>query len=188
MPSLFLVSFTCCFLSPQLPFTFSFWLINYPISSFNAHFTALERFRCTSYILVYTYMFDFISVWVKVKPPHVTAFSCSILYLTKNRHVRAKNAQTAWEMTNGEAFSGSSRTERTTSTDQEKNLPRSSWKYVINLVLLVSSELLCLHSFHGDRGAPWWLINTQGAIHLHRLWERQSSWYLSPHSQPQMQM
>lgn len=27
--------------------------------------------------------------------------------------------------------------------------------------------MLCLRSFHGDRGVPWWLIDTQGAIHLY---------------------
>lgn len=27
--------------------------------------------------------------------------------------------------------------------------------------------MLCLRSSHGDRGVPWWLINTQGAIHLY---------------------
>ncbi len=27
--------------------------------------------------------------------------------------------------------------------------------------------MLCLCSFHGDPGVPWWLIDTQGAIHLY---------------------
>ena len=40
-------------------------------------------------------------------------------------------------------------------------------KCVINLISLVSSEMPCLRSFHGDHGVPWWLIDTQGAIHLY---------------------
>ena len=40
-------------------------------------------------------------------------------------------------------------------------------KKKINFILLVSSEMLCLRSFHGDHGVPWWLIDTQGAIHLY---------------------
>ena len=37
---------------------------------------------------------------------------------------------------------------------------------VHNFILLVSSEMLCLRSFHCNHGVPWWLIDTQGAIHF----------------------
>lgn len=46
--------------------------------------------------------------------------------------------------------------------------------------------MLCLRCFHGDRGAPWWHPGSNSS--LYRLCERQSSWYLGPHNQTQMQM
>lgn len=65
------------------------------ISSFNAHFTAPSGSYILAYILLYTSIFDFISIWIKLKPPRVTAFSCSLLYLTQNKRLRATTAQTA---------------------------------------------------------------------------------------------
>lgn len=57
---------------------------------------------------------------------------------------------------------------------------------VIGFSVLASSEMPCLRSFHGDGGTPWWHPGSNSS--LYRLCERQSSWYLGPRYQTQMQM
>lgn len=116
------------------------------------------------------------------------AQSCSAASRYKNwvalQAPNAQTIQTPWKMTRREAEPsdahwGSWLTKRISfrgrvlavSPDQEKPsmelLKGKKKERVINLILLVSSEMLCLRSFHGDRGVPWWLIDTQGAIHLY---------------------
>lgn len=80
------------------------------------------------------------------------------------------------------------------SSNQRKTLKEALEKgkkkeCVINFILLVSSEMLCLYSFHGDRGVLWWLIDTQGAIHLYTGCVRgRAAGTSAPTNQPLMQI